>query len=776
MKIIKKAGLSFNRSGFSLIEFLTAVAIISTVGAGAVVSFTNVAGKAEQTKLRHDVALLNQSIRTYVANGGKFVAADLAGPDTILAKLKKRATEESGKQFAGLREGMIDSRLACELQTDGDAASDGERARFVGDPANPRFVIEDSGEPGVSRFVLDENLASHDFGTEERRGTNQLAAVDPWVWDYDSEAVPTRRPGIAPLAYTNTATAAAANSGNALPLNPPVFSIGGDCFPLLQFDLPLTFSNPNRHQTSSIHYSINGGSFKPYTGGAVPVVPGMTVSAYCSSNDPDDWEDSRAVWNEYTANIVPLSLAIAVPQTLVTYVEAGGAMLPGSVPPPPPAVRPELSVTNLDLIPASYQNSSSFTVQWTYDGTEPFSSNTAVTGAAFTNGFQTQPVDISLSRWKKSTSLHLKAIARSLKPAALGHSAVAAGMLTTRPMALREAVLTALTGGHLVGIAPTTSFGDTPAGFRIFFTTDGTEPAEANGAPVNGTLYTGPVNMPPRLFISADLKAKVFGPEGYERWFTPSATATLTKPSLASTSAAYAFLLEYHNAGFCPYTWSVLGPTSNVSGAQATINGTIAVGPGATLDFDKMTYRGIIATDPLGLVTGPAHTAVANIAPLKVAALALNQSAMALTPTQTLGEIISSTVITASAPDGMNIVNIQRIKLAASDTLTFTGGPKDFFIVNVIDSLELTGGSLIKIAGSLALNRVLINSPNAKAVKLTGGAGIMPVTFLAPLSNVTIGGSSTYTGNILSGPGSGLNGNPILVGGSPFGECDNCCD
>ena len=325
-------------------------------------------------------------------------------------------------------------------------------------------------------------------------------------------------------------------------------------------------------------------------------------------------------------------------------------------------------------------------------------------------------------------------------------------------------------------IEPAVSFGDTPAGFRIFYTTDGTEPAEANGAPVNGTLYTGPVNLPPRLFISADLKAKVFGPVGYERWFTPSATATLTKPSKASTSPGYAYLLEYHNAGLCPYTWNVMGPNSNVSGAQATISGSIAVGPLAELDFDKMTYRGVIATDPLGVVTGPAHTAVADIAPLKTAALALNQSAMTLTPTQTFGEISATTVINAAAPDGMNIITIQRIKLAASDTLTFSGGPDDFFIVNVIDSLELTGGSLIKISGSLPMNRVLINSPNAKEVKLTGGAGIMAVTFLAPLSNVTIGGGSTYTGNIISGPGSGLNGNPILAGGAPFGECDNCCE
>jgi choice-of-anchor A domain-containing protein len=215
---------------------------------------------------------------------------------------------------------------------------------------------------------------------------------------------------------------------------------------------------------------------------------------------------------------------------------------------------------------------------------------------------------------------------------------------------------------------------------------------------------------------------------------------------------------------------------SNVSGAQATITGTIAVGPLASLDFDKMTYKGIVATDPLGLVTGPSHTAAADIAPVKIAALLLNTTAGGLVPTQTFGEINTSRVITATAPDGMNIVTIARIKLAASDAITFVGGPQDYFIVNVLDTLELAGGSLLKISASLPANRVLINSPNGKEVKLTGGAGIMPMTFLAPRSSVTIGGSTTYTGNFLSGNGSGLNGNPVLTGGNPFGECDGCCN
>jgi choice-of-anchor A domain-containing protein len=395
-----------------------------------------------------------------------------------------------------------------------------------------------------------------------------------------------------------------------------------------------------------------------------------------------------------------------------------------------------------------------------------------VSGSSFSGGFAGQSVSIDLPNWQGGTSLAIKAVARSLNPNALSDSAVVSGVLTVSPMSLRAPVITAHSSSDMVTIQPDSGYGDTPVGHRIIYTLDGSEPAEGHGS-----LYSGPINVPRELFVHTDLKARVFPPPDYSQWFYASPVSTLRKHSKATTSAGYAFLQDYHNAGMCAYTCNVFGTFSNVAGSGATITGSIAVGPLAMLDFDHTSnFAGYVHNDPLGIVTGTTRVVTKNIAPIRDAAMQLNAAASQLIPTQTYGSITGTTKIDAGASDGMNIISIQRIKLASADTLTFRGGPSDFFIVNVTESVELTGSSLIKTSGSMRPDRVLINVPNGGNVKLTGGAGIMSITFMAPRSSVTIGGNSTYTGNIFSGNFSGLNGTPQLIGGDHFGECDDCCD
>jgi choice-of-anchor A domain-containing protein/prepilin-type N-terminal cleavage/methylation domain-containing protein len=757
-------------AGFSLIEILMAIAVISSIAAGALLSISGVSESAEATRLDRDVRVVNGAIRAYLLNGGTFLASDLSDPAKVLAKLKTRASADSARRLAGLRGSMLDERLTFELQSEEEAVSDGERARFVADRLNPRFVIERGGPRGIRRFVLDAEMAKQDFGTEERSVTMKLAKNDSWVWDYQSSSPSPARPASIPVA-TNVASITPTVSADALQLNPPVFSVKGGTYPLLQFDMPVDLINPNPANTSYILYSIDGGAFAQYNGQPITVPPGASVAAYAVSTDPDDWADSAALAKEFKANIVPLGLALAVPHPRVTYAAMGGAMIPGTVAAPASAEPPILTVTNLHQIPVSYQNSDSFALRWTYDGSSPLKSATAVSGSAFSGGFEKQVVPIGLANWRGETTITINAIAQSLNPNAMSDSPVVSGVVTVSPMELRAPEIIAAASGDAVTIAPKTEFGDTPAGYRILYTLDGTEPEEGNGI-----TYTGPINVPSELFVHKDLKARVFGPTGYSGWFVPSPSATLRKLSKASTSAGYEFLKNYHDAGLCGYTWNVLGALSSVSGAQSLITGSIAVGPLAQLDFDKLTYLGKIALDPLGLVTGPANVTPVNIAPVKTAAMALTVAAGQLTPTQTFGDIIDSKKIVATASDGMNIIQINSVQLAASETLIFHGGPSDFFIVNVTGSLELGGSSIIKLSGTIRPDRVLINSPNGAQVKLTGGTGIMSISFLAPNSSVTIGGTTTYTGNIFSGNGSRLHGNPQLVGGSPFGECEGCCD
>jgi choice-of-anchor A domain-containing protein len=762
------------RFGFSVVELLMVVAVVSAVSAGAIVALSNTAATGV-TKLHRDVAVVNSAIRTYLLSGGTFLEADMRNPGTVLAKLKTRASDASAKELAGLRGSMIDAGLTYEVQSAEDAATGVERARFIADPRNPRFVVERSGPPGIRQFVRNSEVAAQDFGTEDRTVTMELAKSDPWVWDYQPSGLPARRPVNVPM-VASVASSAPSASADALPLNPPTFSVNSGSFPLLQFDMPITLSNPNLANTASILYSINGGEFVPYTGQPIYVAPGTSLAAYSTSNDADDWADSTSVSQLYNANVVPLGLALSVPQAVVTYASAGGAMIPGSSPGPALATPPVLNVTNLNQIPVSYQNSGTFVLRWTYDGSQPFGSPTAVTGSNFTGGFSPQSVPVALPHWQGGTTLSINAVAQSLNPNAVRDSQVVSGTLTMSPMALRIPDITPSAVSDTVTISPQTSYGDTPAGYRIYYTLDGTEPAALNGEPVNGTLYTGPIEVPRKLFAHTDIKARVFGPAEHAQWFTPSPVAGVIKHSKATVSEGYAFLEAYHNAGLCGYTWNVLGLSSEVSGSGAIITGSIAVGPLASVDFDVFSHPGTIAKDPLGFVTGPANFSLANITPIRNAAMDLSIAAGQLRPTQIYDEINASTKIDASASDGMNIIRIRSIKIASSDTLTFRGGPSDFFIVNVTETLEVTGGALIQLSGGLQLDGVLINSPNGADVKLTGGAGIMSITYLAPRSKVDLGGSSTFTGSIFSGTDSRVYGNPQLVGGSPFGECEDCCD
>src|SRR5689334_7043683 len=113
---------------FSLLEMLMTVAVISMMIAVAMFAISGLRRAAEETKLHRDVASINNAIRTYMVNGGSFSKSELDNPGTVLAKLKKRASPNSAREIAGLRESMIDSRLTFVLQSRADAVDGAERA------------------------------------------------------------------------------------------------------------------------------------------------------------------------------------------------------------------------------------------------------------------------------------------------------------------------------------------------------------------------------------------------------------------------------------------------------------------------------------------------------------------------------------------------------------------------------------------------------------------------------------------------------------------------
>lgn len=89
-------------------------------------------------------------------------------------------------------------------------------------------------------------------------------------------------------------------------------------------------------------------------------------------------------------------------------------------------------------------------------------------------------------------------------------------------------------GEHYVEIELDTLSGEIPAGARIYYTLDGSDPGDNNDEPNAGdyTLYTGPflVSQPD----GQPIKARVYSPSGAKQWFSTSSDNEIVWPQLTS--------------------------------------------------------------------------------------------------------------------------------------------------------------------------------------------------------------------------------------------------
>ena len=84
--------------------------------------------------------------------------------------------------------------------------------------------------------------------------------------------------------------------------------------------------------------------------------------------------------------------------------------------------------------------------------------------------------------------------------------------------------------GFAVLISLVTALGDMPAGAQVFYTIDTTDPGVSSGLPASGIPYTGPFATPRNGTSTVTITARVYGPSGYEHWFTPSETSVTDVP------------------------------------------------------------------------------------------------------------------------------------------------------------------------------------------------------------------------------------------------------
>lgn len=506
--------------GFTLIELLLVVAAIAVLGGLGVVVVSNVEETSRVNKLENDVAVINSAIQVYKINGGSFEGTPTV--DMVLAKLKAGPDAASAARLAGFRGRVIDLRLKAEEQTAVEGLSG--QARAIWNATDHRFEIANSGAAGVKRFVLDDDTADLTYAAESRTVSNPLGTETAWVWDYSATEVAAPAAPVVPVASSA--------SGPAAPTAPGVQSLASPTFspaPGLQliFDFPIsvTLNNPNPNGVSQLWYNTGSGEVL-YTGASISVGAGNSVSARARTIDPDRWADSDPATGEWTGEPYQLVVGLTTSSDTVTYQQAGGAM-PGA-----PEVAPVVvtaQITNAGPIPVSLQSSDEFQVFWTYDGSDPLTSASAVSGGGFENGVIAFEIDATLARWAAgSSALTIRAAARAVNATIFASSAVDAITLSIAPTVLlppyidppstpRSADLPVYIYESIAGFYPPEA--------RAYYAIAGVDPGVSGGEPASGTLYTGAFTVGSNDG-SGIITARYYGPAGLSRWFTPSEPQT----------------------------------------------------------------------------------------------------------------------------------------------------------------------------------------------------------------------------------------------------------
>lgn len=505
--------------GFTLIELLIVIGVISILGGVSIAVIGGASESARVSKLKNDVATINAAIQVYQASGG--VLPGSPTPTQILDKLKTKASAASAAKIAGFRGSVIDLRLKAEMLDASSAGSGQERA--IWDSTTQRFLVTTTGDGGVKRFILDDEEGARTYTPEDRDPSNPLGDTDKWVWDYN-DANPST-----PTGPVTPGTGAAAGgpppeAPGVQKLAKPVFSIPANEYPLANFDLSITISDPNPAGVSQIFI---GGT--RYNGQPITITPGGTIVATAKTIDPDRWSDSDPNAGEWTPIPVTPIITIDTPAS-ITYAEAGGAMSSGSVSPPTSAI----TISNLSEIPEKYRETSRVKINYTLDGSDPLMANTPNTQFGSVN------VGLGLNSWGTASSVNVKAIAKS-SDAFFTNSEPKSKTVTISPTSLAAPVIDPPSGSKAVDLPVSVALAtgqNYPTGARIYYTIDGTDPGNVNGNPAAGTLYTGQFNSGAGTDGVVVVTARVYGPEGYGQWFTPSSPSTNTYASITLADGA----------------------------------------------------------------------------------------------------------------------------------------------------------------------------------------------------------------------------------------------
>ena len=236
---------------------------------------------------------------------------------------------------------------------------------------------------------------------------------------------------------------------------------------------------------------------------------------------------------------------------------------------------------------------------------------------------------------------------------------------------------------------------------------------------------------------------------------TPESTAEIELPH------AGGILDDFCESAFANYALFVTGSEFTMNGEFAGITGSVGIGNGVNQNVSEGGINGDYVVHPPGTGgTGIADTepgpggqplspVYQDLIDVRNSTLYLSAAVASLSPTQSFGNITSSQTISSTAPDGVNVVNIGTVSLSGWNYLTLTGGPDDYFILNIQNSMTYTGNAGMVLLGGIPWDHVIVNTlPGSTEVKLAGDVAGYFGTFLAVQDTNTVR----------------LNGNAMLLG------------
>lgn len=553
-----------NASAFSLIELLTGVAVISVLGSIAVSLIINPIQSMKMSKLEQDTSQLNSAVQVFLSSGGRLDEASTA--QEVIDELKRAVDAGAESEVVGLRGSLVDPRLVAFEESGGEV-----RPRAIWFASIGKFMIEE-GPDGVREFRLDGTPAGEEPGGSQRETSVAYNGGDGWIWNAADFASGADR-GLLEVPTTGVPTpggSGSSSSTNNTKLHQPLVSPGAGTFALMAFPLQVTLTkHPADPEDTIIYYSTASNAWSLYEG-PISIDPGTHLQAYATNRDPA-WVDSDLVAAGFHNDPVALELAIDIPKNPLSYAEAGGAIEPGNYAAVAPVAPITVTLANADSIPAVYQHSGNFRIQWSYDGSDPLASP-AGTSPRFSGGYPGDSIDYSLPHWEGASLLPIRIAAGSSNASVATDSVVERADIRIARTNLPPALISWETeflsdesfSNGLVELVKYVDSGEMPVGARIYYTTDGIDPGDdGNGNPLVGTLYTGRFDptLNQQFASNSVIIARVYPPVGLEGWFNVSS------PSGADY-AAPAWSISGEASGWFSSPEGPSGMVSNLEGSE----------------------------------------------------------------------------------------------------------------------------------------------------------------------------------------------------------------